>query len=170
MIEINSGSELERAVVRVGKALGLEVETQVVMGDRIWGPRRHVDVVLSKTDSERIIGIECKYQRQSGSVEEKIPLTVEDIEDWPIRGIVVIHGEGFSRDFVPFLRGRGRIVEFKRLAEWLRFYFRLSRERALQAEMLLNGDGYLCRSKSRLARGIVPTNATRMRASSRAPS
>ena len=110
------------------------------MGDRIWGPRRHVDVVLSKPDSERIIGIECKYQRVTGTVEEKIPLTVEDINDWPIRGIVVIHGEGFSRDFVPFLRGRGRIVEFKRLAEWLRFYFRLPRERALQAEMLLNGD------------------------------
>ena len=141
MIEINSGADLEHAVVRVGAALGLEVETQVVMGDRIWGPRRHVDVVLSKPDSERIIGIECKYQRVAGTVEEKIPLTVEDINDWPIRGIVVVHGEGFSRDFVPFLRGRGRIVEFKRLAEWLRFYFRLPRERALQAEMILNGDG-----------------------------
>ena len=140
MLEIKSGADLERAVVRVGEALGLEVETQVVMGDRIWGPRRHVDVVLSKPDSERIIGIECKYQRVTGTVEEKIPLTVEDINDWPIRGIVVIHGEGFSRDFVPFLRGRGRIVEFKRLAEWLRFYFRLPRERALQAELLLNGD------------------------------
>ena len=140
MLEIKSGADLERAVVQVGEALGLEVETQVVMGDRIWGPRRHVDVVLSKPDSERIIGIECKYQRVTGTVEEKIPLTVEDINDWPIRGIVVIHGEGFSRDFVPFLRGRGRLVEFKRLAEWLRFYFRLPRERALQAELLLNGD------------------------------
>lgn len=139
-MEINSGADLEQAVVRIGKALGLEVETQVVMGDRIWGPRRHVDVVLSKPDSERIIGVECKYQRVADTVEEKIPLTVEDINDWPIRGIVVIHGEGFSRDFVPFLRGRGRIVEFKRLAEWLRFYFRLPRERALQAELLLNGD------------------------------
>ena len=140
MIEIRSGAELERAVAEVGEALGLEVETQVVMGDRIWGPRRHVDVVLSKRDSERIIGIECKYQRVAGSVEEKIPLTVEDMEDWPIRGIVVLHGEGFSRDFKPFLRGRGRIVEFRRLVEWLRFYFRLPREQAEQAEMMLNGE------------------------------
>lgn len=139
MIEVNSGPELERAVARVGEALGLDVETQVVMGDRIWGTRRHVDVVLSKPDSERIIGIECKFQRVPGTVEERIPLTVEDISDWPIRGIVVIHGGGFSRDFVPFLRGRGRIVEFKRLTEWLRFYFRLPRERAQQAELLLNG-------------------------------
>ena len=143
MIEIASGPDLEQAVARVGRALGLGVETQVVMGDRIWGPRRHVDVVLSKPDSERIIGIECKYQRVSGTVEEKIPLTVKDIEDWPIRGIVVIHGEGFSRDFVPFLKGRGRIVEFRRLTEWLRFYFRLPRERALQAEMMLNGGEHL---------------------------
>ena len=140
MIEVNSGSGLERAVTRVGEALGLEVETQVVMGDRIWDTRRHVDVVLSKPGSERIIGIECKFQRVPGTVEERIPLTVEDINDWPIRGIVVIHGEGFSRDSVPFLRGRGRIVEFKRLAEWLHFYFCLPRERAQQAELLLNGD------------------------------
>lgn len=140
MMEIKSGSELEQAVARVGAALGLEVETQVVMGDRIWGTRRHVDVVLSKPDTERMLGIECKYQRSKGTVEEKIPLTVEDMEDWPIRGIVVLHGEGFSRDFRPFLKGRGRIVEFNRLAEWLRFYFRLPRERARQAEMILNGD------------------------------
>ena len=140
MMEINSGSELEQAVAKVGAALGLEVETQVVMGDRIWGTRRHVDVVLSKPDTERMLGIECKYQRSKGTVEEKIPLTVEDMEDWPIRGIVVQHGEGFSRDFRPFLKGRGRIVEFNRLAEWLRFYFRLPRERARQAEMILNGD------------------------------
>lgn len=140
MMEIKSGSELEQAVAKVGAALGLEVETQVVMGDRIWGTRRHVDVVLSKPDTERMLGIECKYQRSKGTVEEKIPLTVEDMEDWPIRGIVVLHGEGFSRDFRPFLKGRGRIVEFNRLAEWLRFYFRLPRERARQAEMILNGD------------------------------
>lgn len=139
MIEIRSGAELERAVAEVGEALGLEVETQVAMGDRIWGSRRHVDVVLRKPDSERMIGIECKYQRVSGSAEEKIPLTVEDMEDWPIRGIVVLHGEGFSRDFKPFLKGRGRIVEYARLVEWLRFYFRLPREQAEQAKMLLNG-------------------------------
>ncbi len=139
MIEIKSGADLERAVAMVGEALGLEVERQVVMGDRIWGPRRHVDVVLSKPDTERMLGIECKYQRAKGTVEEKISLTVEDMEDWPIRGIVVLHGDGFSRDFRPFLKGRGHIVEFKRLAEWLRFYFRLPRERAQQAELLLNG-------------------------------
>lgn len=139
MIEIRSGVDLERAVAQVGEALGLEVETQVVMGDRIWGPRRRVDVVLSKPDSERMIGIECKFQRVGGSAEEKIPLTVEDMEDWPIRGSVVLHGEGFSRDFKPFLKGRGRIVEFTRLVEWLRFYFRLPRKQAEQAEMMLNG-------------------------------
>ncbi len=141
MIEINSGAELEHAVAQVGEALGLIVETQVVMGDRIWGSRRHVDVVLSKPDSERMLGIECKYQRVAGSAEEKIPLTVEDMQDWPIRGIVVLHGEGFSRDFKPFLKARGHIVEFKRLPEWLRFYFRLPRAQARQAEMILNGNG-----------------------------
>ena len=139
MKQIHNGADLEQAVAQVGKALGLDVERQVVMGDRIWGTRRHVDVVLSKPNSELILGIECKYQQSRGTVEEKIPLTVEDMDDWPIRGIVVLHGDGFSRDFKPFLRARGRIVEFKRLAEWLRFYFRLPREVGQQGEMQLNG-------------------------------
>ena len=107
MIEISSGGDLERAVALVGEALGLEVETEVYMGDRIWGARRRIDVLLSKPDSERVLGIECKFQRNSGSAEEKIPLTVEDIDDWPIRGIVVVHGTGFSPSFVPFLKGAG---------------------------------------------------------------
>ena len=37
MIEITSGAELEDTVALIGQMLGLEVERQVVMGDRIWG-------------------------------------------------------------------------------------------------------------------------------------
>lgn len=140
MIEIRSGRELELAVARVGEAMGLMVETQVEMLDRIWGPRRHVDIVLSSSDGERMLGIECKYQQVRGTAEERIPLTVEDIADWPIDGIVVLHGDGFSKDFVAFLRGRGRLVLFQRLPEYLRFYFRLPREVGHQGQLALEND------------------------------
>ena len=140
MIEITSGRELELAVTRVGEAMGLIVETQVEMLDRIWGPRRHVDVVLSSPNGERMLGIECKYQQVRGTAEERIPLTVEDIADWPIDGIVVLHGDGFSKDFVAFLRGRGRLVLFSRLPEYLRFYFRLPREVGHQGQLALEGE------------------------------
>ena len=139
MMNIESGVELERAVARVATAMGLIVETQVQMLDRMWGPRRHVDLVLSSPTSDRMLGIECKYQRVRGTAEERIPLTVEDIGEWPIDGLVVIHGDGFSRDFKAFLRARGRVIEYRQLAEYLRFYFRLPRDVGQQGELALNG-------------------------------
>ena len=138
-MNITTGQQLERAVLELAQALGLEARSQVAMGKRIWGRGRRVDVVLRHPETGQRLGIECKYQNVLGSAEEKIPLTITDMEAWPIRGLVVLHGEGFSRDFKPFLRARGRIVEFKRLAEWLRFYFRLPREVGQQGEMQLNG-------------------------------
>ena len=138
-MNITTGQQLERAVLELAQALGLEARSQVAMGKRIWGRGRRVDVVLRHPETGQRLGIECKYQNVLGSAEEKIPLTITDMEAWPIRGLVVLHGEGFSRDFKPFLRARGRIVEFKRLAEWLRFYFRLPREVGQRGEMQLNG-------------------------------
>ncbi len=140
-MEIKSGAQLERAVVRVGKALGLEAETQVALGQRIWGRNRRIDVVLTRPDTGLMLGVECKFQRVLGTAEEKIPATIADIEAWPIRGIVVVHGDGFSADFKAFVRSSGKAIEFGELTTWLRFYFGLPRERALEAEMKLNGDG-----------------------------
>ena len=36
-MKIESGRDLERAVVRAGEVLDLEAETQVALGQRIWG-------------------------------------------------------------------------------------------------------------------------------------
>jgi hypothetical protein len=42
--------------------------------------------------------VECKFQATSGTAEEKIPATIQDMEHWPIPGIEVIDGEGFSKN------------------------------------------------------------------------
>lgn len=138
-MKIESGPDLERAVVRVGEALGLEAETQVTLGQRIWGRRRQIDVLLTRPDTGVMLGVECKFQRTAGSTEEKILATITDIDAWPIRGIVVMHGDGFSPDFKAFTRSSGKMVEFDELPAWLRFYFGLPRERAIEAEMKLDG-------------------------------
>ena len=138
-MKIESGRDLERAVVRVGEALGLEAETQVALGQRIWGRDRRIDVVLTRPETGVMLGVECKFQRVQGSAEEKIPATISDIDAWPIRGIVVVHGDGFSPDFKAFARSSGKTIEFDELPTWLRFYFGLPRERVAEAQLKLNG-------------------------------
>ena len=97
-VAVTSGAELEQAVANLADRLGLRVGKQIRVGRRLWGAERRVDLVLRHPDSGRSLGIECKYQGVSGSAEEKIPATVQDISAWPIPGIVVFAGPGFSEN------------------------------------------------------------------------
>lgn len=120
-----SGDELENKVVELVRDLGLEVKTQVTAARRLWGAKRRIDVVVTQEKTGKNLGIECKYQAGSGSAEEKIPATVKDIESWPIPGIVVIDGEGFSLNMQGYLMSTGKVVWFDDLEDWLRLYFAL---------------------------------------------
>ena len=71
------------------------------------------------------LGIECKFQEVSGSAEEKIPATLEDIRAWPIRGVVVYCGSGFSTNMESYLLSTGMAVELSDLRDWLELYFGL---------------------------------------------
>lgn len=122
---VNNGNELKRAVVALGKSLRLHAETEVKVGRRIWGARRHIDVVLTHTETRLRLGIECKYQGGGGTAEEKIPATLEDIRAWPIKGIVVIAGPGFSENMRGYLISTGNVVDFEDLEDWLKLYFGL---------------------------------------------
>ena len=116
---------LAAACADVARDLGLQVETEVYVGRRIWGARRRIDVVVSDPSQRRSLGIEVKYQRSAGSAEEKIPSTIEDIRAWPIPGIVVFHGPGFSANMRAFLLSSGKAVALEDLEVWLRLYFAL---------------------------------------------
>lgn len=122
---VKSGNELELSVAAIGLDLGLSVDTQVAVGRRIWGARRRIDVVLKHQETRTSLGIECKYQGSTGSAEEKIPATIEDIRAWPIRGIVVFAGAGFSDNIKAYLLSTGKAVELRDLKKWLELYFGL---------------------------------------------
>lgn len=120
-----SGDELKRNVVALAQRMGLKAGTEVKAARRLWGQRRYIDVVITDEKTGKRLGVECKYQATSGTAEEKIPATIQDIAHWPIPGIVVIDGEGFSANMQGYLMSTGKVVWYGELEEWLRLYFGL---------------------------------------------
>ena len=124
-LAVSNGNELAKLVVTLGQQLGLEAREQVRVARRIWGAERRIDVVLVHPASRKTLGLECKFQSVVGSAEEKIPATIKDIEAWPIPGLVVFAGPGFSDNMRSFLISTGKAVEFEELQPWLCLYFGL---------------------------------------------
>jgi hypothetical protein len=121
----SGGDALELEVAALAERLGLEVRRQVKVGRRLWGAERRIDVVVTEPASRRRLGLECKYQSVPGTAEEKIPTTIQDIAAWPIPGLVVFSGDGFSPYMRSFLIASGRSVELEDLEAWLRLFFGL---------------------------------------------
>lgn len=124
-LAVSNGKQLSIAVGQLGESLGLSAQLEVRVARRIWGAERYIDVVLKENETRRTLGLECKYQGTSGSAEEKIPATIQDIAAWPIPGLVVFDGEGFSENMRAFLTSSGKAVEFSELEPWLRLFFGL---------------------------------------------
>ncbi len=120
---MKSGTDLRDAVVKVAVDLGFHADIEVKIGRRIWGAKRSIDVVLRHPDSHMSLGVECKWQGVSGSAEENIPATINDIEAWPIRGIVVFDGPGFSDNIRGYLLSTGKAIQLMDLKTWLELYF-----------------------------------------------
>ena len=122
---VQNGGQLVQEVVKIAKKLGLETKEQFHVARRIWGANRKIDVILIESKSRKTLGVECKYQGGGGSAEEKIPATIQDIEAWPIPGIVVFSGEGITENMKSFLISTGKAVELDELEPWLRLFFGL---------------------------------------------
>ena len=125
-LAVANGDGLAKAVVQLGRELGLEAIEQVRVARRIWGAERYIDVVLTHPQTRKTLGIECKFQAVRGTAEEKIPATIKDIEAWPIPGLVVFAGDGFTQNMRSFLISTGKAVEFEELQPWLCLFFGLS--------------------------------------------
>src|SRR6266581_8329793 len=122
---VSSGDELKDLVSDLGTKLGLETRQEYKVARRIWGAERRIDVILKNPANAKTLGIECKFQGGGGSAEEKIPATIQDIEAWPIPGLVVFAGEGFTANMKLFLISTGKAVEFSELKPWLCLFFGL---------------------------------------------
>lgn len=120
---VTSGHDLRDEVVKVATKLGLQVRTEVRVARRLWGAVRQIDVIVADPQTGKSIGIECKFQGSAGSAEEKIPSTIQDISAWPIPGIVVFAGEGFSKNMRAFLHSTGKAVALDDLRDWLSLFF-----------------------------------------------
>lgn len=123
---VASGDELCKAVCELGRRLALEVREQFKVARRIWGAERRIDVILKDPKTAKTLGVECKFQSVGGTAEEKIPSIIQDIEAWPIDGLVVFAGPGFTENMKAFLISTGKAVEFNELEPWLRLYFGLA--------------------------------------------
>ncbi len=124
-LAVANGNELARLVIDLGRELGLESMEQVRVARRLWGAERFIDVVLTHPQTRKTLGIECKFQAVRGTAEEKIPATIKDIEAWPIPGLVVFAGEGFTENMCSFLISTGKAVAFEELKPWLCLFFGL---------------------------------------------
>jgi hypothetical protein len=122
---VSSGDALCKAVVALGQRLGLAAREQYKCGRRIWGAERFIDVILTDRTSRKRLGLECKFQGTAGSAEEKIPAIIQDIKAWPIKGLVVFSGVGFSTNIKSFLIASGHAVDLEDLETWLRLFFGL---------------------------------------------
>jgi hypothetical protein len=123
-----NGDDLVKAVVELAVSLGLESRQQVRVARRIWGAVRHIDVVLTHSQTRKTLGIECKFQGVLGTAEEKIPSVIRDIDAWPIPGLVVFAGTGFTENMKLYLISTGKAVEFEELKPWLCLFFGLPLE------------------------------------------
>src|SRR6266567_3215133 len=122
---VSSGDELKDLVSDLGTKLGLETRQEYKVARRIWGAERRIDVILKNPANAKTLGVECKFQGGGGSAEEKVPTTIQDISAWPIDGIVVFSGDGFTENMRSFLISTGKAVEFDDLEPWLRLFFGL---------------------------------------------
>jgi hypothetical protein len=120
------GKALVTRVVEIAEKLGLEAKKEVSVGRRLWGAIRNIDVVLTDKTTRKSLGIECKYQEVGGSAEEKIPTTIKDIDAWPISGLLVFDGPGFSANMKGYLYSTGKAIAFSDLEQWLKLFLGLS--------------------------------------------
>jgi hypothetical protein len=127
---VTSGDDLAKRVCELGKKLDLEVREQYKVARRVWGAERRIDVILKDPKTHKTLGIECKFQGGGGSAEEKVPATIQDIAAWPIAGLVVFSGDGFTNNMKSFLISTGKAVALNELEPWLRLFFGLPLEAA----------------------------------------
>jgi hypothetical protein len=119
------GEGLKWRVVALARRLELSVKTEVYIGTRFCGGRRRIDVLLVQERTGKQLGIECKYQEFKGTVEDKIFLTVTDIDYWPIDGLIVVDGHGYSPHMLDFLLKTRKVVRWPDLEDRLRLHFLL---------------------------------------------
>ena len=84
-------------------ARGLTVYREVSMGKTIIGKNRNVDILVIHQASSTVLAIECKYQDTLGTVDEKIPYAIQDMQAMGVPVCLAYAGNGFSAGILHML-------------------------------------------------------------------
>jgi len=76
---------------------GLDVFVEISLGKTIIGKDRYIDIFVVRPEDRKAIAIECKYQDSQGTVDEKIPYALADLEALWMPGLLVYAGTGWSK-------------------------------------------------------------------------
>lgn len=82
---------------------GLEVYREVSLGKTIIGKNRRIDIFVLESATRTALAIECKYQDSIGTVDEKIPYTIEDMRAMDMPVCIAYAGTGFSEGVLHML-------------------------------------------------------------------
>lgn len=93
-----------RYLVAAYDVRGVEVYDEVTIGTTILGKPRRTDLVVLHRPTDRALAIECKYQDSSGTVDEKIPYALQDLEALRMPAALAYAGVGFSQGVLHLLQ------------------------------------------------------------------
>lgn len=84
-------------------ARGLKVYREIRVGKSIIGKNRCLDVFCVSEKSNEAFAIECKFQDSEGTVDEKIPYALDDLQALPMKACIAYAGKGFSKGVLHML-------------------------------------------------------------------
>ena len=85
---------------------GLKVYREIRVGKSIIGKNRCIDVFCVR--AAEAFAVECKFQDSPGTVDEKIPYALDDLQALPMAGCIAYAGSGFSEGVLHMLRAAPR--------------------------------------------------------------
>ncbi|QRN97264.1 hypothetical protein JRI60_51410 [Archangium violaceum] len=92
-----------RYIVKNYASRGVKAYREVHVGKTLTGRGRRVDIFVLERETRTALAIECKYQGSVGTVDEKIPFALQDLESMKIPVCVAYAGDGFSRGILHIL-------------------------------------------------------------------
>src|SRR5205814_9387400 len=113
-----SAMEFERVIALVGLSLGLDCRRRLTVGKTIYGKDREVDVLFRDARNGNRLAVEAKYQRVTGTADEKLPYAALNLPTLPLPGVIVYGGGGFHQGALHWLCANTRATDFARLSVW----------------------------------------------------
>ena len=120
-----SALEFERLIALIGLSLGLDYRRRLTVGKTIYGKDREVDVLFRDARNGNRLAVEAKYQRVTGTADEKLPYAVLNLTTLPLPGVIVYGGGGFHQGALHWLCANTKATDISRLGDWLTVFFAL---------------------------------------------